>query len=221
MSGMTSVADFLLAALIVVGLYMVATSRLAACVRGSALQGLILAALPLALEQAHGGCLPSTHVIVLALGALLIKATLIPRLLLRSMREAGVRREVEPMASLHASILAGTALVGLAFWLAGDMPLPMPVASRLLVPAAIANVLLGFLLVVARRQAITQVLGYLVLENGVFVFGLGLASQQPIVVEMSVLLDVLVGVFVMGIAINHISQTFDHVDTGALASLRE
>lgn len=125
------------------------------------------------------------------------------------------------MTSLHVSILGATALVGIAFWLASTMALPFPVGSRLLVPAAIANVLLGFLVVVVRRQAITQVVGYLVLENGVFVFGLGLAGQQPIVVELSLLLDVLVGVFVMGIAIHHISQTFDHIDTGALASLRE
>ena len=131
-----------------------------------------------------------------------------------------MRREVEPMTSLHVSILGAAALVALAFWLAGRMALPFPVVSHLLVPAAIANVLLGFLLVVARRQAITQVVGYLVLENGVFVFGLGLAPQQPIVVELSVLLDLLVGVFVMGIAIHHISQTFDHMDTTALASLR-
>ena len=214
-------ADFLLAALIVAALYMVATSRLVACVRASALQGVILALLPLALEWADGPRPASLHIVVLVIGALSIKAIVIPRLLLRSMREAGVRREVEPMVSLHASILAAAGLVGLAFWLATTMQLPFVVAARLLVPAAVANVLLGFLLVVARRQAITQVVGYLALENGVFVFGLGLARQQPVVVELSLLLDVLVGVFVMGIAINHISQTFDHVDTGALASLRE
>ena len=91
----------------------------------------------------------------------------------------------------------------------------------MLVPAALANVLLGFLLLVARRQAITQVVGYLVLENGVFVFGLGLAPHQPIVVELSALLDLLVGVFIMGVAIHHISETFDHMDTTALVSLRE
>jgi hydrogenase-4 component E len=218
---MTSLADFLLAALIVAGLYMVATSRLNACVRASAVQGIILGALPVALEWTHGFRVLPVHVVVLALGAFGIKAMAIPRLLLRSIREAGVRREVEPMASLHISILGATVLVGVAFWLASQMDLPFPVGSRLLVPAAMANVLLGFLLVVARRQAITQVVGYLVLENGVFVFGLGLAQQQPIVVELSVLLDLLVGVFVMGVAIHHISETFDHMDTTALASLRE
>ena len=218
---MTSLADFLLAALIVAGLYMVATSRLNACVRASAVQGIILGALPVALEWTGGFQVLSLHVVVLALGAFGIKAIAIPRLLLRSIREGGVRREVEPMASLHISILGATVLVGVAFWLASQMELPFPVGSRLLVPAAMANVLLGFLLVVARRQAITQVVGYLVLENGVFVFGLGLAQQQPIVVELSVLLDLLVGVFVMGVAIHHISETFDHMDTTALASLRE
>ena len=218
---MSSGADSLLAALIVAALYTVATSRLGACVRASAVQGIILGALPVALEWTHGLQAPSPHAVLLAFGALGIKAIAIPQLLLRSIREAGVRREVEPMASLHVSILGAAILVAAAFWMGRQMDLPFPVGSRLLVPAALANVLLGFLLIVARRQAITQVVGYLVLENGIFVFGLGLAAQQPIVVELSVLLDVLVGVFVMGIAINHISQTFDHMDTTALASLRE
>lgn len=218
---MSSVAAFLLAAMIVAGLYMVATSRLSACVRASAVQGIILGALPVALWWAQAVRPLSLHVIVLALGALGIKGIAIPRLLLRAIREAGVRREVEPMTSLHTSILGAAVLVGVAFWIASEMNLPFPVGSRLLVPAAMANVLLGFLLLVARRQAITQVVGYLVLENGVFVFGLGLAAEQPILVEVSVLLDLLVGVFVMGIAILHISETFDHMDTTTLASLRE
>jgi len=214
-------ADLLLALLIVVGLYMVSTSRLHACVRASALQGVVLGMLPIALQWGHGIVPLSLHVMTLSVGAIAIKAVAIPRLLLRSIREAGVRREVEPMVSLHASILGAAALVGLAFWLGERMVLPFPVGSKLLVPAAISNVLLGFLIVVARRKAITQVVGYLALENGVFVFGLALAREQPILVELSVLLDVLVGVFVMGIAIHHISRTFDHLDTDALASLRE
>jgi hydrogenase-4 component E len=218
---MNGFCDLLLAALIVAGLYAVATSRLGACVRASAVQGAILGMLPVGLHWANGFRPLSMHVAVLALGALGIKAVAIPRLLLRSVREAGVRREVEPMTSLHVSILGAAFLVGVAFWVASKMDLPFPVGSHLLLPASMANVLLGFLLVVTRRQAITQVVGYLVLENGVFVFGLGLAAQQPLVVELSVLLDVLVGVFVMGIAINHISETFDHMDTTALASLRE
>jgi hydrogenase-4 component E len=177
--------------------------------------------LPIALAWTHGIAPLSLHVITLSAGAIAIKAVAIPRLLMRSIREAGVRREVEPMVSLHGSIVVATALVGLAFWLGRRMVLPFPAGSDLLVPAAISNVLLGFLLVVARRKAITQVVGYLALENGVFVFGLTLAQAQPVLVELTVLLDVLVGVFVMGVAIHHISRTFDHMDTDALAGLQE
>ncbi|MDP3939908.1 MAG: hydrogenase [Deltaproteobacteria bacterium] len=218
---MSDIPDLLLGLLILVGLYMVSTSRLQACVRASALQGIVLGILPIALEWTHGIVPLSLHVITLSGGAIAIKAVAIPRLLLRSIREAGVRREVEPMVSLHGSILLAAALVGLAFWLGRQMTLPFPVGSDLLVPSAISNVLLGFLLVVGRRKAITQVVGYLALENGVFVFGLTLAQAQPVLVELTVLLDVLVGVFVMGIAIHHISRTFDHLDTDAMGSLPE
>ena len=124
---MNSLADFLLAALIVAGLYMVATSRLGACVRASAVQGIILGLLPPALEWTQGLAPVSLHVAALALGAFGIKAIVIPRLLLRSIREAGVRREVEPMTSLHVSVLGAAVLVGVAFWLASQMDLPLNV----------------------------------------------------------------------------------------------
>ena len=81
--------------------------------------------------------------------------------------------------------------------------------------------LLGFLMLVARKYAVTQVVGYLMLDNGVFIFGQSLAGALPVVVEVGILLDLLVAVFVMGIAIHHISREFDHIDTRALASLRD
>ena len=81
--------------------------------------------------------------------------------------------------------------------------------------------LLGFLILVTRRKAVTQVVGYLMLDNGIFIFGQTLAEAVPMVVELGILLDLLVAVFVMGIAIHHISREFDHIDTRALASLRD
>jgi hydrogenase-4 component E len=74
---------------------------------------------------------------------------------------------------------------------------------------------------VTRRKAVTQVVGYLMLENGVFLFGQTLARDLPFAVELGILLDLLVGVFVMGIAIHHISREFDHIDTERLDSLQE
>lgn len=217
---MTPLADGLLLLVLVTDLFIVGSSRLAACVRATAFQGVLLAALPLVLWGGGGG-LAAVHLALMSAGALLVKAIVIPALLLRAARESGARREVEPYVSLHVSVLLGAALTGFSLWLARVLVLPVPVAATLLVPAAFATALLGFLMLVARKYAVTQVVGYLMLDNGVFIFGQCLAGALPIVVELGILLDLLVAVFVMGIAIYHISREFDHIDTRALATLRD
>ena len=81
--------------------------------------------------------------------------------------------------------------------------------------------LTGFLLLTTRRKAITQVVGYLILENGIFVMGLTLLEAMPFLVEIGVLLDLFVGIFVMGIIINHINREFSSLDTARLSALKE
>jgi hydrogenase-4 component E len=94
-------------------------------------------------------------------------------------------------------------------------------AGILTVPASLATVLTGFLVLTTRRKAITQVVGYLTLENGIFVFGLTLAEAIPFLVEIGVLLDLFVAVFVMGIIMDHIQREFSSLSTEHLTSLRE
>jgi hydrogenase-4 component E len=209
-------ADFLFLAILLVDLFLIGTTRLGACIRASALQGLLLAALPPFFH--HGP--PDVHLAVLVAGALVFKAIAIPKLLLRALEAASVHREVEPMVSLHASLVAGAVLIGFSFWLGERLALPIPPPSELAVPTAFSTVLLGLLVLVSRTKAISQVIGYLMLENGIYVFGLGLSSAMPLVIEIGVLLDLWVGVFVMGIAIFHIDRTFDHIDTDRLVGLR-
>jgi len=209
-------ADLLFVSLLLVDLFMISTTRLAACIRASALQGVLLGVLPFLFH--HGP--PDAALIVLAASALGLKALVIPRLLLRTLETASVRREVAPMVSLHLSLLAGAVLIGFAFWASRNLVLPVPPPSPLALPAAFSTLLLGFLVLVSRAKAISQVVGYLMLENGVYLFGLGLASALPLVIELGILLDVWVGVFVMGIAIHHIDREFDHIDTDRLVGLR-
>jgi hydrogenase-4 component E len=214
---MPQLGDLLLVLVVVLGLQTVATSRITAAVRAVALQGAALSFLPFALGHTLGvwGMVASCAVV------LALKGLLIPLLLMRSIREARVVHEVEPVVSLHLSVLLAAALVGVAFWIGGALVLPWPAPSKLVVPIALATLLLGFLVIVTRRKAVTQVVGYLMLENGVFIFGQALARELPFVVELGILLDVLVGVFVMGIAIHHISREFDHIDVDALSTLRD
>ena len=100
------------------------------------------------------------------------------------------------------------------------LKMPVRIASGLIVPAAFATLLNGFLVLVSRKKAVSQVIGYIMLENGVFIFGQLLAHALPFVVELSILLDLLGGIFVMGIAIYNISREFDHIDTEQLANLK-
>lgn len=213
-------ADALLLLVLVTDLFIVSSGRLAACVRATAVQGVLLAALPLALWGSRGEA-NLVHVAAMSVGALAVKAVIIPALLLRSAREAGARREVEPYVSLHVSVLLGALLVMLSLWLARGLVPPERGLAPLLVPAGFATLLLGFLMLVARKYAVTQVVGYLMLDNGVFIFGQTLAGAIPVVVELGILLDLLVAVFVMGIAIHHIGREFDHIDTRALTTLRD
>jgi hydrogenase-4 component E len=217
---MTSYPDLILLAVLLINLYILASGRLATAVKAVALQGGALALLPAAFARPRAWDV-LVHVGLLSLGTLVLKAVAIPLLLTRAMREANVRREVEPFVSQHVSVVLGALLCGLSFWMGSLLTLPRPAPSTMVVPVALATLLIGFLVVVSRRKAITQVIGYLMLENGIFIFGQCLASEMPFVVELGILLDVLVGVFVMGIAINHISREFDDIDTDALTSLKD
>jgi hydrogenase-4 component E len=212
--------DLALVLVLLTSLYVVYTSRLEACIKAIAVQGAALAILPiLHFLQAPDASL--FHALLIGGNALLLKAALIPWLLRRAMRATKVRREVEPFVSTHASVLIAAGLVIAAFVLPPRLGLPGDVvASVLYLPVALATLLLGFLVIVSKRTAILQVAGYLMLENGAFVFGQSVAAHLAFVVELGVLLDLLVGVFVMGLVIHRIGREFDHIDVEKLNLLR-
>jgi len=216
---MNGYADLLLLAVLALDLYVVYTSRLAGCVRASALQGAVLALLPV-VHYLETPSADVVHVLVMAASALTLKAIVIPLLLMRALRDANVRRDVEPFVSLHLSVLLAGVLIGISFWLATLLALPAAGNTHLFVPTAFATFLIGFFVLVSRRKAITQVIGYLLIENGAYVFGQSLAAQMPFVVELGLLLDLLVGVIVMGIVILQINREFDHIDVDQLNLLK-
>ena len=208
----------LLVALVLVDFLLLGSSRLSSCIRQVAIQGVLLGLLVVA---EHGPWASPWRVWVLAVGSTAVKAFVFPYLLRRALRTAQVRRELQPFVSFTASILLGVLGLGFALWLGSRLPLPEQAASPLLVPVALFTMLVGLFLIVSRRTALSQVLGYLVLENGIFAFGLALTDHAPLSVEIGVLLDIFVAVFIMGIAIHHISREFDHIDTDRLTALRD
>jgi hydrogenase-4 component E len=134
----------------------------------------------------------------------------------RALRDAQIKREVEPLVGLLPSIILGAIATAFAILLAGQLPLASQHEDALLVPTSIATVLVGFILLTTRFNALNQVIGYLVLENGIFIFGMLLIEAMPLVVEMGVLLDLFVGIFVICIIVNHINRAFSSVDERSL-----
>lgn len=201
--------------LVLTNLRILGTSRMTSCIRTVGAQGLLLGLLPL-LSQGHG-----TWALAVAAVAAGVKGVLFPWLLLRALREARIRREVEPYVGFHASFLFGLASLAVGMALSARLPQPAGHAHPWLMPVAFATMLVGLFVLVARRKALTQALGYLVFENGIYAFGLAVSPEAPLVIELGILLDLLAAVFVMGITIFHINRTFDDIDTARLSSLHD
>jgi hydrogenase-4 component E len=213
---MQIVADPLLVVLLLVNFFMLGTSRLRALISGSAAQGVLLALLVVAV---HGEV--TLQAALIALATIALKSIVIPSMLTRALRDAAIHREIEPVIGFVPSLLLGGLGTGLSVVFARTLPLAPEHVGSLLVPASLATAFTGFLLLATRRKAITQVVGYLALENGVFVMGLTLVEAMPLLVETGVLLDLVVAIFVMGIIIEHISREFSSIDTTRLNSLKE
>lgn len=209
--------DGVMVALILINLMLVGSSRLSACIRIVALQGIILGMLPL---QLYDNPL-AAHVLLIAVGSLVLKGGVFPWLLSRALREANVRREMEPFVGYTLSLLIGIVSLAASLWMSTRLPLPVKTVSSLVVPVALFTIVTGLFLIVNRKKALSQVMGYLVMENGIYTFGVALARQEPLLVELGVLLDVFVAVFVMGITIFHINREFDHIDTDRLTTLKD
>jgi hydrogenase-4 component E len=209
--------DFILILVVLTNFWLLGTSRLGSSIRVVALQGILLGLLPLA---AHLHATPM-RVMALAAGSILLKGMVFPRLLFRAIREADVMREVEPFVGYVLSLLIGVMALGLSFWMGGRLRMESPVVSAMILPVAFFSIMAGFFLIVARKRAVHQVLGFLIFENGVYTFGIGAMQEATLLVELGILLDVFVGVFVMGIAIFHISREFDHTETDRLSSLKD
>jgi hydrogenase-4 component E len=209
---------FVFVLVVVLDLVVLASSRLRGAIRTVAFQGAVLSVLPLLLATERH---QTVHVLALAAGALVVKGVVIPGMMLWAMREAAIRRELEPVVGFVPSMVLGAVGVAVAFTFSSSLPLPIPQRHPLLVPTALATVWTGLLLVVSRRKAVAQVLGFLVVENGVFVFGLLLSDFMPFMVEAGVLLDLLAAIFVMGIVMFHINREFASLDTRRLTSLRD
>ncbi len=199
------------------------SSRMPTLIRAMSVQGVVLGVMPLLMDHlwSWSALVHEWPVLLVAVATVTVKGVIIPRLLNRAMRAANIDRDMEPLIGYVPSILLGAGGTIAAMALARSLPLLPEHAGSLLVPGALAAVLTGFVLLIGRTKAISQVCGYLILENGIYLFGLLLIRSTPLMVEAGILLDLTVGVFVIGIIVDRIQRAFDTLDTRKLTVLRE
>ncbi|HNX74743.1 MAG TPA: hydrogenase [Candidatus Rifleibacterium sp.] len=199
-------------------LLLLGSSRLRVAIRMVAFQGLLLGLLQL-FAVGPGHLTPG--LVILSITSIVLKSGLLPWLLNKAMIVSGTKREIEPFISFGASMLCGVFLLAVSGWIVSTLLETDPIASPVALTCGFFLVFSGLLLLMTRRKALTQTLGFLVLENGVFTTGLSLGSEFSTMVELGILLDVFVGIFLMGIMLFHIDREFDHLDADRFNELSD
>ncbi|MFP5232512.1 MAG: formate hydrogenlyase [Acidobacteriota bacterium] len=152
---------------------------------------------------------------------LLLKVILLPVILHRLIQRLGAQWDTEPVVDIPVTMLAGLGLVIFAFGLAEPISHLATTITRNTLGIALAVILLSFLMMITRRKAITQVIGFLAMENGLFFAATSATYGMPMVIELGIALDVLVGVFILGIFFFQIREQFDSLDLHHLESLKD
>ena len=196
---------------------LIVQARLERQVRVFGLQSFVLALLSTLIALYTG----SLQLLSVGIALLVVKVLIIPRVLNRAVAKIGIVRVAAPYLGAVPTLIICALLTIVAFYVMAPIAASNPLPTGDAMPLAFAGVLIGFFIMVNRRRAVTQILGFLVLENGIFLFALLATYGVPFIVEMGVFLDVLVAVLIMEVFVYHIKDNFDSIDVGELGKLKE
>jgi hydrogenase-4 component E len=209
--------NLLAAGLLLLAFAMLAQRRILSLVNLFAAQGVVLV-----LSTALVAYFTSqSHLYYSALITLSVKVLLLPWILHRLLRVLNVRWDVEPLINIPATMLLGIVLVIFAFNLAAPISQIAGTVTKSTLGIAMASILLSFLMMITRRKAVSQVIGFLAMENGLFFAATSATYGMPMVVELGIALDVLVGTLIFGVFFFHIRETFESLDIHHLEKLKE
>lgn len=208
--------DTLLSLVLLSVLFAFGSSRVPALIKVMAFQGIVVSIIPFFITPHM-----ATGAVIFTIATLVIRGVLIPLSIHLAIRKVAIQRDVAPIVGYHASLFFGLGLIVAAAVISRYLNIPSISDSRLLFPAAISLLVTGMFLLMARRNAIAMVIGYIMLENGIYLMGTTFSVRARHIVEFGILLDVLAGVMIMAVILQNIKQTFDDVDTSLLRTLKE
>ena len=211
--------DILAAAILVTAFLIVSSRCLVFYIRVFALQSFLLGGVALLVALGYG----ETHILIAAVLTIVVKVIAIPAVLNRVIDRIKVQKEVDFSVNVTVSLLVCGAMVILADSVAQSILSSQqgnaPAVSRVL-SVSIAVMLIGLFIMTARKKALTQIIGLLTIENGVFLSGLSITYGMPLIVEAGIFFDILVAVLILGVFIFRINQTFDSINVDALRRLK-
>jgi len=214
---LAQLVNVLAAFLLLIAFAMLSQRRVLTLIKLLAWQGAALATSTAIVAWSSG----QTHLYYSALITVLLKVILIPWVLHRLIDRLFVRWDIETLINIPTTMLIGIGLVIFAFALATPISQMATTLTRSTLGIALASVLLSFLMMIVRQKAVPQVIGFLSMENGLFFAATSATYGMPLVVELGVALDVLVGTFIFGIFFFHIRERFDSLDIRHMEKLKE
>jgi hydrogenase-4 component E len=202
-------------ALILVSTFMIlGSTHLYSCVRAFGIQSFLLACVASVVGISTG----KIDLYIVALLTLIIKAAVIPYIFIYIIREIKVKREIDLYVGISPSLIIGGMLVVISYYLIRSIDVITELSSFAL-SASMSLVSIGLFVMISRKKAIMQMLGILIMENGLFLGAISLTNGMPLLVELGIFFDVLIGVLIMGILIFRINKTFETIDTDMLKNL--
>lgn len=213
---MNDLLNALFVLILTLNLFALGNGRILSIIKIVAAQGILLGLLPLMIHRDI-----NVPELISSVAAISLKGIVIPIMMTKALRDVRIKREVEPLLGLLPSTILGALATGLTFLAFAHGSPTLRGGASLIIPTSISTIIAGFILLTTRFKALSQVLGYLLLENGIYIFSLLLVEAIPLVVEMGMLLDLFVSVFIVSIITNHINRAFSSLDTRKLSSLKE
>jgi hydrogenase-4 component E len=217
LSVVNQLINLMAALMLLIGFAMLTQRRILRLIHLFALQGLVLSVNTFIVAVTIG----QTHLIFSALLTLGLKVIALPWILHRLIDRLNIRWDVETLINIPTIMVVGIVLVILSFNLALPISQLAGTITRSTLGIAMASVLISFLMMITRRKAVPQVIGFLSMENGLFFAATSTTYGMPMAVELGIALDVLVGTFIFGVFFLQIRETFDSLDTHHLEKLKD
>jgi hydrogenase-4 component E len=161
------------------------------------------------------------HIYIVAILTIVLKVIVIPRFLDYTVDRIKVKKEIEPLISIPGSLLICGALTFVAYYIASPIIAQGSVITKNCLAISLAVMLIGFFVIIARRKAMTEIVGLLMMENGIFLAAISLTYGMPMIVEIGIFFDVLVAAIIMGIFAFKINHTFETLDTTFMRRLHD